>query len=199
MKPSCFKLYRAYSILFNSSNVGSLFWSWILKDCTKVQEKKKSRCIVFTSSTKLEIRHFHVVVVQWRRRNVQKSAMHVQYCYFANLNLLPFCRSRCRRRWLNSLKRPLTRLKSKLRWRWLLSSVFYMHITCSSSTLLFQIEEEMQNLVNTYPNVATMVTEFGQSYEGRTIRAIKVFYEGVAISLESLKKKGALKNSQSNI
>ena len=47
----------------------------------------------------------------------------------------------------------------------------------------------MQNLVNTYPNLATMVTEFGQSYEGRTIRAIKVFYEGVAISLESLKKK----------
>ena len=80
-----------------------------------------------------------------------------------------------------------------------MSSVFYKHITRSSSTLLFQIEEEMQNLVNTYPNVATMVTEFGQSYEGRTIRAIKVFYEGVAISLESLKKRGALKNSQSNI
>ena len=47
----------------------------------------------------------------------------------------------------------------------------------------------MQNLVQTYPNLATMVTEFGQSYEGRTIRAIKVFYEGVASSIESLKKK----------
>ena len=74
-----------------------------------------------------------------------------------------------------------------------MSSVFYMHITCSSSTLLFQIEEEMQNLVYTYRNLATMVTEFGQSYEGRTIRAIKVFYEGVAISLESLKKKRGIK------
>ena len=74
-----------------------------------------------------------------------------------------------------------------------MSSVFYMHITCSSSTLLFQIEEEMQNLVYTYRNLATMVTEFGQSYEGRTIRAIKVFYEGVAISLESLKKNRGIK------
>lgn len=39
---------------------------------------------------------------------------------------------------------------------------------------LKQIEEEMQNLVYTYRNLATMVTEFGQSYEGRTIRAIKI-------------------------
>ena len=29
----CFKLYRAYSISFNSSNVGDFFWSWILRDC----------------------------------------------------------------------------------------------------------------------------------------------------------------------
>ena len=36
-----FKLYRAYSILFTSSNVGKCFWSWILKDCIKVQEKKR--------------------------------------------------------------------------------------------------------------------------------------------------------------
>ena len=28
----CFKIYRAYSISFNSSNVGDFFWSWILKD-----------------------------------------------------------------------------------------------------------------------------------------------------------------------
>ena len=65
-----------------------------------VQEKKKkeSCCLVFPSSTKREIRHFHVVVVQRRQRNVQKSVMHVQSCCFANLNLLLFCRSRCRRR-----------------------------------------------------------------------------------------------------
>ena len=55
--------------------------NWILKDCIKVQEKKKeSRCLVFTSSTKREIKYFHVVVVQRRQRNVQKSVMHVQSC-----------------------------------------------------------------------------------------------------------------------
>ena len=37
----CFKLYRAYSILFTLSNFGKCFWSWILKECSKVQEKKK--------------------------------------------------------------------------------------------------------------------------------------------------------------
>ena len=33
---------------------------------------------------------FHVVVVQRRLRNVQKSVMHVQSCYFAYLNQLFF-------------------------------------------------------------------------------------------------------------
>ena len=33
---------------------------------------------------------FHVVVVQRRLRNVQKSVMHVQSCSFANLNFLGF-------------------------------------------------------------------------------------------------------------
>ena len=60
--------------------------------------KEKESRLFFTSSTKREIRHFHVVVVQRRQRNVQKSLIHVQTCCFANLNLLLFCRSRCRRR-----------------------------------------------------------------------------------------------------
>ena len=34
---------------------------------------------------KTEIRHFHVVVVERRLRNVQKSVMHVQSCCSANL------------------------------------------------------------------------------------------------------------------
>ena len=53
---------------------------------------------MFPSSTKREITHFHVVIVQRRLRNVQKCVMHVQSCCFANINLLVFCRSRCRRR-----------------------------------------------------------------------------------------------------
>ena len=44
----------------------------------------------------MKVRHFHVVVVQRRLRNVENKLMHVQSCCFVNLNLLPFCRSRCR-------------------------------------------------------------------------------------------------------
>ena len=44
----CFKLYRAYSISFSSSNVGNFLWSWILKDCMKVQERKNK--VVFLCS-----------------------------------------------------------------------------------------------------------------------------------------------------
>ena len=68
-------------------------------------KEKGNCCFVFPSSSKPEIRHYHVVVAQRRLRNVQKSVMHVQSCYFANLNLLGFCRSRRRRRRLSSLKK----------------------------------------------------------------------------------------------
>ena len=64
-------------------------------------KEKESRCLVFTvftSSEKRGIRQFHVVVVHWRQRNVQKSMMHVQSCCLANLNQFLFCRSRWRRR-----------------------------------------------------------------------------------------------------
>ena len=47
-----FKLYRAYSNSFNSSNVGTFFWSWILKDCIK-----RSRCLMFTSRLRV-VSHF---------------------------------------------------------------------------------------------------------------------------------------------
>ena len=54
------------------------------------QTEKESCCLVFPSSTKREIKHYHVVVVQRRQKNVQKSVMQVQSCCFANLNLLLF-------------------------------------------------------------------------------------------------------------
>ena len=41
---------------------------------------------MFPSSTKREIRHLHVVVVQRRLTNVQKSVMYVLSCCFANEN-----------------------------------------------------------------------------------------------------------------
>ena len=46
-----------------------------------------------TSSRNREIRHFHrhVVLVQRRQRNVQKSVLHVQICYLPKPNaFLPF-------------------------------------------------------------------------------------------------------------
>ena len=61
------------------------------KDCIKVLGKEKeSPCLVVLSSTKREIRHFHILVMQRQQRNVQKSVMHVQSSCFANLNLLLF-------------------------------------------------------------------------------------------------------------
>ena len=48
---------------------------------------------MLSSSTKRENGHFHVVAVQWRQRNVQKSVMRVQSCCFTDLSLWLFCRS----------------------------------------------------------------------------------------------------------
>ena len=47
-------------------------------------KEKESCCLVFPSSTKRELRRFHVVVLRRRQRNVPKSVMHVQSCRFAN-------------------------------------------------------------------------------------------------------------------
>ena len=46
--------------------------------------ERKFSLRLFTSSINREIRHFPVVVVQWRQRNVQKRVMHVQSCCFAS-------------------------------------------------------------------------------------------------------------------
>ena len=63
-------------------------------------KEKESLCPLFTSSTKREIINFHVVVVQWRQSNVQKSVIHVQIVFFflPNLNLLLLWSSRWRHR-----------------------------------------------------------------------------------------------------
>ena len=99
MKSRCFKLYRAYIHLDHFVKCGQFFVELNFKRLYRSSGKEKgSRCLVFASSTKREIRHFHVVVVRWRQRSVQKSVMHVQSCCFADLNLLLFCRSRWRRR-----------------------------------------------------------------------------------------------------
>ena len=78
----CLKLFRAYFISFNTSNVG--------KSGKESGKEKESCCLVFPSSTKRENRHFHIVVLQQRLRNVQRRVVRVQSCCFSNLNLLPY-------------------------------------------------------------------------------------------------------------
>ena len=53
-------------------------------------KEKESCCLVFPSSTKREIRHFHVVVVQRRLRNVQKKGDVRVKLLFCLLNVLVF-------------------------------------------------------------------------------------------------------------
>ena len=97
MNSRSFNLHRDSSNSLTLSNVDELSRSSIPKN--HIQES------TFTSSIKREIRHFHVVVMQWWQRNVEKSVMHVKSCCFANFHLLLFWRSRCRRcrRMLRSL------------------------------------------------------------------------------------------------
>ena len=68
-----FKLYRAYFIYVNSSNVQ------FQKTVSTFRKRKESRS-----------RIFHVVVVQWRQCNVPKSVMHVQSCMFCQYKLIAF-------------------------------------------------------------------------------------------------------------
>ena len=68
-----------------------------------LEKDKQNFCVVLTYSIKRarEIRKFDVAVVQQRLRNVQKNVIHVESCFFANLNLLFFAGHR--RRCINSL------------------------------------------------------------------------------------------------
>ena len=53
--------------------------SWRLNPSIKVGRKHGR--FVFTTSIKRPVRAFHVVVVQWGQRNVQKCLLHVQSCF----------------------------------------------------------------------------------------------------------------------
>ena len=68
----CLKLNRTYSIPFNSSNVGKLFWSWILKNCIKVQEKKK-KVVVFCFRPRQNMKLGSCSRATTAEKSVQKS------------------------------------------------------------------------------------------------------------------------------
>ena len=48
-----------------------------------IKSKKILSLLVYVLHKTWNYRHFHVVVMQWRQRNEQKSVMHVQSCCFA--------------------------------------------------------------------------------------------------------------------
>ena len=71
----------------------------LLQHCYAVLPSKSSLRIVPCNITlKREIRHFHVVVLQWRQRNIQKKCDARAKLLFWLLNLLLFWRPSFRRR-----------------------------------------------------------------------------------------------------
>ena len=86
---------RSYSISYNLSKVGEIFWDLNTKRPYLILEKE-SFCAAFAYSIKRarEIRKFQVADLQRRLRNVQKRVMHLQSCRFTDINRLLFCRSR---------------------------------------------------------------------------------------------------------
>ena len=102
MNSHFFSLYRDYSNSLTLLNASELFWSWISINHIQVHKEKENfvtHCL-FTSFTKHETTHFHVVVLQWRQTNVQQSVMHEQSCSFVKLLLFLIS---CGRRILNFL------------------------------------------------------------------------------------------------
>ena len=74
MNSCCLTLYRAYSILFNLSNVKQSSLELNSKGLYQSSGKEKENCyFVFPSPAKWKNRHFHVVVVQRRQRNAHKK------------------------------------------------------------------------------------------------------------------------------
>ena len=66
----------------------AIFWREFQKSVSKLRKRKRK------SLSWVHVLHktwnFHVEVMQWLQRSVQKSVMHVQSCCFADLNLLLF-------------------------------------------------------------------------------------------------------------
>ena len=80
MKSRCFKLYRAYSLSFNSSKLGNFFWSRILKDCIEVQKKKKKVValpvhVLHKTWNKAFSRHSHAVTGECTKKRDARTEL----------------------------------------------------------------------------------------------------------------------------
>ena len=88
----CFKLHRSYLIHLICQMLAKFSGLISKGPYLSLEKEKETFCVLLTFSIKWarEIRKSHVAVVQQRLRNVQKRVMHVQSCFFANLNLFFF-------------------------------------------------------------------------------------------------------------
>ena len=111
----CFKLHRSYSLSFNLSNVGEIFWI--------ESERKRKRnflCCVHllrkAGSVKLEVscRSSAMMAIKCAKKRHALAQL-----LFTNINLLPFCRSRRLRRrcWLSSLLLWSKHFSTMVTWR----------------------------------------------------------------------------------
>ena len=72
-----------FIVLIPTRSIRQMLANFAVEDCIKAQEKKKKVDVfIHVREKKREIRHFHVLVVQRQQRNVQKSVMHLQSCWF---------------------------------------------------------------------------------------------------------------------
>ena len=74
MNSRFFKLLRIYSSSLEMSKVGEFSWSWFLGTALKFRKRKKNSSSLVYASTKREIMHFHVVLVQRRYSQVAKGS-----------------------------------------------------------------------------------------------------------------------------
>ena len=89
----CFKLHWPFSVSFNLSNVGKIFWGWIWKGLYQSLEKEKENiCVLFTFSIKQTcgLGKIHVAMVQRRLRNVIKAWCTCKFVVLLIVNLFFF-------------------------------------------------------------------------------------------------------------
>ena len=148
-------LYPDYSNSFILSNASELFLGRI----SSLERERNFSCRLFTPSIKREIRHFPVVVVQWRQRNVQKSVL--LFCLF---NLLLFWRSRCRHRrgilkslMIASVQKPPPPLLEK-NWRVQASPRLFFFFWRERGVCTLAVEMSTYNSKRNVLNFSTFVT-----------------------------------------
>ena len=133
--------FQSLSWLFQLTYFAKCKWTLLELNSQQPYPSSKSERKFGHPSTKREIRYFHVVVLQWRQRNVHDRVMQVKSRCFAFSTHCLFGRSRCRRRRviLNSLLWLLLAMHISLRLCYALKWKDYTLI----SVLLYRVLESV--------------------------------------------------------